>query len=147
MSRADGSTDDSGDRSPDGSAAGASTGGSGGPKSRLHALVNTWPRRIAVGIVALVTVLGALYLAGVIGAPSAGLEDRGDWGEVTEERTEIITTVRVPSRPGRTATYLSQRESPALPVRRVFRHPCRTRGPNRGVETLVSREGRDSRAD
>ena len=95
MSRADGSTDDSGDRSPGGSAAGASTGGSGGPKSRLRALVNTWPRRIAVGIVALVTVLGALYLAGVIGAPSAGLEDRGDWGEVTEERTEIITTVRV----------------------------------------------------
>ena len=98
MSRADGSTDDSGDRSPDGSAAGASTGGSGGPKSRLHALVNTWPRRIAVGIVALVTVLGALYLAGVIGAPSAGLEDRGDWGEVTEERTEIIKIGRASCR-------------------------------------------------
>jgi LEA14-like dessication related protein len=43
----------------------------------------------------LVAVVGVLYLTGVIGAPSAGLEDRGDWGEVTDERTEIVTTLWV----------------------------------------------------
>ena len=88
------STDDSADAAGEGSA-GASTDSSGGVRSRAGALVSTWPRRIAVAVVALVAVLAALYLAGVIGAPSAGLEDRGDWGEVTDERTEIVTTVWV----------------------------------------------------
>jgi LEA14-like dessication related protein len=64
-------------------------------RSRLAPLVSTWPRRIGVGVVALVALLGVLYLVGVIGAPAAGLEDRGDWGEVTDERTEIVTTVWV----------------------------------------------------
>jgi len=70
-------------------------GGLADVRSRLAPLVETWPRRIGVGIVALVALLGVLYLAGVIGTPSAGLEDRGDWGEVTDERTEIVTTVWV----------------------------------------------------
>jgi len=64
-------------------------------RSRLEPLVSTWPRRVGVGIVALVAFLGLLYLTGVLGAPSAGLEDRGDWGNVTDERTEIVTTIWV----------------------------------------------------
>ena len=78
-----------------GGGAEGSADGSGGIRDRLGGLVSTWPRRIVVGIVALVAVLAVLYLTGVIGAPSAGLEDRGDWGEVTDERTEIVTTVWV----------------------------------------------------
>ncbi|PSP49380.1 hypothetical protein BRC60_06390 [Halobacteriales archaeon QH_1_68_42] len=89
-SSTDGSADAAGEASAD-----ASTDSSGGVRSRAGALVSTWPRRIAVGIVALVAVLAVLYLTGIIGAPSAGLADRGDWGEVTDERTEIVTTVWV----------------------------------------------------
>lgn len=53
-----------------------------------------------VGIIALVIVIvisgiGAAFFTGVLGAPSAGMEDRGDWGNVSEERTEVITTVWV----------------------------------------------------
>jgi LEA14-like dessication related protein len=88
------STDGSADAASEASAD-ASTDSSGGVRSRAGALVSTWPRRIAVGIVALVAVLAVLYLTGIIGAPSAGLADRGDWGEVTDERTEIVTTVWV----------------------------------------------------
>ncbi|WP_415378656.1 LEA type 2 family protein [Halosimplex sp. TS25] len=68
-------------------------GGSGG--SRLGALVATWPRRIGVALAGLVGLVLVLYLLGIVGAPSAGLADRGDWGEVTDERTEIVTTVWV----------------------------------------------------
>ncbi|QPV61818.1 LEA type 2 family protein [Halosimplex litoreum] len=67
----------------------------GGWRSRLAALVGTWPRRIATGLGALVGLFVLLYLLGIVGAPSAGLVDRGDWGEVTDERTEIVTTVWV----------------------------------------------------
>jgi len=67
----------------------------GGGGSRLAALVATWPRRIGVALGGLVGVLVVLYLLGVIGAPAVGLEDRGDWGEVTDERTEIVTTAWV----------------------------------------------------
>jgi len=76
-------------------AADESAGGLADVRSRLAPLVSTWPRRIGVGVVAVVALLGVLYLTGVLGAPSAGLEDRGDWGEVTDERTEIVTTVWV----------------------------------------------------
>lgn len=58
-------------------------------------LVDTWPRRVAVGVVALLALLAVLYALGVVGAPSAGLVDRGDWGTVTDERTEVVTTVWV----------------------------------------------------
>lgn len=70
-------------------------GGAGGIGSRLRGLVSTWPRRIGVGAAALVGLLAVLYLAGVVGPPSAILVDEGDWGEVTDERTEIVTTIEV----------------------------------------------------
>ena len=69
------------------------SGDTGG--SRLGGLVSTWPRRIGVVIGGFVGLLLVLYLLGIIGAPAAGLEDRGDWGEVTDERTEVVTTVWV----------------------------------------------------
>jgi LEA14-like dessication related protein len=81
----------SGADSTDGSA-GTDSGKDG---SRLNALVSTWPRKIGVALGALVGLLLLLYLLGIIGAPAAGLVDRGDWGEVTDERTEIVTTVWV----------------------------------------------------
>ena len=81
----------SGAGSADGS--GGTDGNSSG--SRLSALVSTWPRKIGVALGALVGLLLVLYLLGIIGAPAAGLVDRGDWGEVTDERTEIVTTVWV----------------------------------------------------
>jgi LEA14-like dessication related protein len=40
-----------------------------------------------------IIVVAAALFAGVLGAPSAGIEDEGDWGSVSEERTEVITTV------------------------------------------------------
>jgi LEA14-like dessication related protein len=81
----------SGADSTDGSAGTDSSSGG----SRLNALVSTWPRKIGVVLGALVGLLLVLYLLGIIGAPAAGLVDRGDWGEVTDERTEIVTTVWV----------------------------------------------------
>lgn len=53
-----------------------------------------------VGVIVLVIAIviagiGAAFFTGVLGTPSAGLEDRGDWGNVSEERTEVITTVWV----------------------------------------------------
>ncbi|RQG95073.1 LEA type 2 family protein [Natrarchaeobius chitinivorans] len=39
-----------------------------------------------------VGILGGLFAAGVIGVPDAGLEDNA-WGEVDDERIEVITTV------------------------------------------------------
>ncbi|MFB6082892.1 MAG: PKD domain-containing protein [Halorientalis sp.] len=39
--------------------------------------------------------VGAAFVAGVFGTPSAGLADRGDWGNVSESRTEVVTTVWV----------------------------------------------------
>jgi LEA14-like dessication related protein len=46
-------------------------------------------------VVAIVGLLAMLYMLGIVGAPAAGLEDRGDWGEVTDDRAEIVTTVWV----------------------------------------------------
>ncbi|WP_436923195.1 LEA type 2 family protein [Halosimplex amylolyticum] len=82
------------------SEAGSADPGSGGPNggsggSRLGALVATWPRKIGVVLGGFVGLLVVLSVLGIIGAPSAGLVDRGDWGEVTDERTEIVTTVWV----------------------------------------------------
>lgn len=39
--------------------------------------------------------LAAAYYGGVVGRPTAGVVDRGDWGTVTDERTEVVTTVWV----------------------------------------------------
>ncbi|PSQ19101.1 hypothetical protein BRD00_02315 [Halobacteriales archaeon QS_8_69_26] len=55
--------------------------------------------RIALGAVALlvgvVVLVALLWFLGIIGAPSAGVEDVGDWGNVSENRTEVKTTVWV----------------------------------------------------
>ncbi|QLH81494.1 LEA type 2 family protein [Halosimplex pelagicum] len=66
-----------------------------GWRDRAETLVATWPRRIGAGLGALVGLFVLLYLLGIIGAPAAGLVDRGDWGKVTDDRTEIVTTVWV----------------------------------------------------
>lgn len=56
-------------------------------------------RKLVTAGIALVVVLAGtgfgLYLFGIIGVPSVTVADPGDWGEVTEEETEIITTVEV----------------------------------------------------
>lgn len=39
--------------------------------------------------------IGAGFATGVLASPSGGVENVGEWGEVTEERTEIITTLWV----------------------------------------------------
>ncbi|PSP42996.1 Water stress and hypersensitive response domain-containing protein [Halobacteriales archaeon QH_2_66_30] len=54
-----------------------------------------WKRRgkIAGGVlVGLVVVVALLFLLGIIGVPDAGVEDNS-WGEVDDERIEILTTV------------------------------------------------------
>lgn len=56
-------------------------------------------RTAAVGVVVLLVGLAGtgvlLFATGVAGIPSATVEDVGDWGEVTDERTEIVSTVRI----------------------------------------------------
>ncbi|RXK48452.1 LEA type 2 family protein [Halorientalis pallida] len=55
-------------------------------------------RTVGIGVLLMTVVVagvGAAFLTGVLGTPSAGLEDRGDWGSVSEERTEVVTTVWV----------------------------------------------------
>ncbi|PSP78607.1 hypothetical protein BRC81_07240 [Halobacteriales archaeon QS_1_68_20] len=51
------------------------------------------------GVVALMVVvglaLGAGFATGFLGVPSAGVVDVGEWGEVTEDQTEIVTTLWV----------------------------------------------------
>jgi LEA14-like dessication related protein len=45
-------------------------------------------------VLVLVVLVGALFALGILGVPDAGLEDN-DWGEVDDERIEVITTVWV----------------------------------------------------
>jgi LEA14-like dessication related protein len=52
-------------------------------------------RKVVVGIVLVVAVVVGLYVAGVLQAPTVGVADIGDWGTVSEEETEIVTTVWV----------------------------------------------------
>lgn len=47
-----------------------------------------------IGIVAIIALVGILFVAGIIGVPDGGLEDNS-WGEVDDERIEVITTVWV----------------------------------------------------
>lgn len=53
-------------------------------------------RRVAKVAVAIVLVLGVtiggLFAAGVLGVPDAGLADN-EWGEVTDDRIEVLTTI------------------------------------------------------
>lgn len=46
-------------------------------------------------IVLVVAAIAAALALGFLGTPSAGVEDIGDWGEVTDEQTEVVTTVWV----------------------------------------------------
>lgn len=46
---------------------------------------------LAVAVVLLV----GLYLVGVIGTPSVSVEDEGEWGTVSQDRTEVVTTLAV----------------------------------------------------
>lgn len=55
----------------------------------------SWRVRVLGLLVIVAAVVGGAYFVGAIEQPTAGLEDHGDWGEVTDERTEIITTVWV----------------------------------------------------
>lgn len=52
-------------------------------------------RTLLAVVLVVVAAIGAALFLGVLGAPSAGVEDIGDWGEVTDEQTEVVTTVRV----------------------------------------------------
>lgn len=49
---------------------------------------------LLIGIVALVALIAVLVVLGVLGVPGAELEDNS-WGEVDEERIEVITTITV----------------------------------------------------
>lgn len=49
-----------------------------------------------VGVVLLIVVLVvAGFLTGILGVPGVAVDDPGDWGSVSEERTEVITTLNV----------------------------------------------------
>jgi len=56
-------------------------------------------KRLAVGavglLVGLIAILVIAYLTGIIGLPSVGVDDPGDWGNSTENSTDIITTLNV----------------------------------------------------
>lgn len=54
-----------------------------------------WLRKLALAVGALVALVVVAYLVGILQAPSAGVADIGDWGDVSEERTEVITTLWV----------------------------------------------------
>ena len=47
---------------------------------------------VGIGLVALVAVVALLFAVGVLGVPDAGVENN-EWGEVDDERIEVITTV------------------------------------------------------
>ncbi|MFB6088117.1 MAG: hypothetical protein ABEJ85_06310, partial [Haloarculaceae archaeon] len=67
----------------------------GDGRSLPRRAVATLPRKLAVVLLLLVAVLVVAYFLGIIGVPSTGLVDRGDWGTVTDDRTEIVTTLWV----------------------------------------------------
>ncbi|MFW6435428.1 MAG: LEA type 2 family protein [Halovenus sp.] len=56
-------------------------------------------KRVAAGIggldVGVIVLLTIAYLTGIIGLPSVGVDDPGDWGNTTDNETEIITTLNV----------------------------------------------------
>lgn len=55
-----------------------------------------WLKGVGVVLLVIVVVVaaagGAVFTGGVE-SPTAGFEDIGDWGEVTDDRTEVITTI------------------------------------------------------
>ncbi len=57
-------------------------------------MVSTKVAAAVVGVV-LVSTAAAAWAGGAFEAPSAGVVEAGEWGAVTEERTEVVTTVWV----------------------------------------------------
>ncbi|PSQ39023.1 hypothetical protein BRD13_04510 [Halobacteriales archaeon SW_5_70_135] len=52
--------------------------------------------RVGLAVVGVLLVLAVVgLLVGAFAVPSAGVADQGDWGEVSENRTEVVTTVWV----------------------------------------------------
>lgn len=47
---------------------------------------------LVVVVAIVVAAAGGAYYSGAIAQPTAGIEDYGDWGEITDERTEVVTT-------------------------------------------------------
>jgi len=88
-----GADDAGGPPDPDGAGSPGSDGAEPGDDG--GSTIKKWAKRFVIAVVALVGLLVILYLLGVIGVPTAGVADRGDWGNVTENRTEIVTTVWV----------------------------------------------------
>ena len=70
-------------------------------------------RTVGVIVAAIVLLVAGLYLLGVVRPPTVTVEDEGDWGRVTDDRTEIVTTLRIENpnpigvsvQKGITATY------------------------------------------
>lgn len=52
-------------------------------------------RNVGAAVVVLVALLVVGWLLGIFAAPTVGVQDVGDWGTVSEDRTEIVTTVWV----------------------------------------------------
>ncbi len=57
-------------------------------------MVSTKIVAAVVGVL-LTSATAAAWAGGAFEAPSAGVVDEGEWGDVTEERTEVVTTVWV----------------------------------------------------
>lgn len=51
-------------------------------------------KTLGIGVVVLVVLIGSLFVAGILGIPDGGLEDN-EWGEVADDRIEVLTTVWV----------------------------------------------------
>jgi LEA14-like dessication related protein len=52
-------------------------------------------RKVLTVVVAIAILIGVAFFAGALQLPSAGVEDIGDWGEVTDEKIEIIHTLNI----------------------------------------------------
>lgn len=52
-------------------------------------------RKASRGVALVIVLVVAAFLLGFLSPPSVGVSDIGDWGSVSEERTEIVTTLWV----------------------------------------------------
>lgn len=52
-------------------------------------------RKVAIAVVSIILLTGGVFAILAVGQPSGGVQDVGDWGNITEERTEIVTTLWV----------------------------------------------------
>jgi LEA14-like dessication related protein len=58
-------------------------------------VLGPWVNRVGWAVAIMILAVVVLFALGIIGVPSAGLTDTGEWGSVSEERTEVITTAWV----------------------------------------------------